>query len=231
MEIKSVLKSIKNKYNSLVFTRKKYGSVIDEFHKLYYDSERWRLTKWMGIETQKCPLDMWIYQEIIHEIKPDIIIETGTRYGGSALYMAGLLDALGNGKVISVDTVKEDFPKHDRIEYICGSSASLMILNMIKNKIKPTDRVLVILDSDHSRKHVSEEMKLYSELVTNGSYMIVEDSNIGGNPVAIKDEGNSPMDSIIDFLKVNQDFVIDDSREKLFLTFNPKGYLKKVKKK
>ena len=226
--LKKVAKDLKNKVNSLVYNSRRYQKVIDGFHELYYNSERWKLTKWEGIETQKCPLDMWIYQEIINEVKPDFIIETGTRYGGSALYIARLLDALGKGKIITIDTVKENFPRHEKITYVNSSSTNSGLLEKIKRIIKPEDQVLVILDSDHSKEHVLKEMNLYSNLVTKGSYMIVEDSNVNGHPVH-KNHGEGPMEAIQEFLKKRTDFKIDKTKEKLFLTFNPNGYLKKIK--
>ncbi len=226
--LKQIAKGIKNKFNSIIYSPSKYKEVIDNFHKLYYDSERWKLIKWEGIEIQKCPFDMWIYQEIINEIKPDLIIETGTRYGGSALYLARLLDSIGKGKVITIDTVKENFPEHPRINYLTSSSTSPELFEKIKNQIKSTDKVLIILDSDHSKNHVLKEMEMYSQLVSLESYLIVEDSNVNGHPVHEK-HGDGPMEAIKSFLAKNKNFKVDKSREKLFLTFNPNGYLKKVK--
>ena len=114
--------------------------VINWFHMLYYHSDdTWKNTRWMGVEVQKTPLDLWIYQEILYEIRPDLIIETGTFYGGSAYYLAHLCDILGKGKIITIDnnstpegdTVIERRPFHTRIEYILGSSIDSEIVQKI----------------------------------------------------------------------------------------------------
>lgn len=87
---------------------------------------------------------------------------------------------------------------------------------------------MVILDSDHKKVHVLNELKIYSKFVSKGSYLIVEDSNINGHPV-LPNFGLSPMEAIKDFLKENKNFIIDKTKEKFFLTFNPNGYLKRIK--
>lgn len=206
------------------------NSSLYYFHKSFYNSGKtWLNTSWFGIESQKNPLDLWIYQEIIYEVKPDIIIECGTARGGSALYFANLLDLLNNGRVITIDI--EDLgnlPKHSRIIYLKGSSTSREIFDKVKNLIKENDKVLVSLDSDHHKQHVLKELNLYNELVSKGSYIVVEDTNINGHPVYIA-HGEGPMEAVNEFLKNNNDFIVDQSREKYFLTFNPNGYLKKIK--
>lgn len=81
--------------------------IVDSFHKLYYDSitfdKTWGNTFWLGIPTLKCPFDLWVYQEIIQELRPDIIIESGTAYGGTAFFLACICDMVNNGKVVSID--------------------------------------------------------------------------------------------------------------------------------
>jgi len=202
------------------------SSVISEFHQLYYYSGVWVTnTTWMGIPTQKCPLDLWVYQEIIHAIKPDLIIETGTCYGGSALYMAQICDLIGNGQVITIDIANRNgLPEHKRIHYLNGSSIEPSILNSVDPLIKAAKTIMVVLDSDHSRDYVLKEMEFYSKYVTHGSYMIVEDSDVNGHPI-FPDHGPGPFEAITDFLKVHSEFCIDISREKFLMTQNPCGYL------
>lgn len=206
--------------------------IVEQFHKLYYDShifrKAWGDTFWLGTPTQKCPLDIWIYQEIISEIKPDVVIECGTKYGGSALFLASMCDLLHHGEVITIDIEdKKNKPQHPRIHYLLGSSTSPAIMEQVKKLIRNKEKVLVILDSDHSKEHVLNELKLYSPLVTSGSYLIAEDTNINGHPV-YSDFGPGPMEAVQEFLKDNKNFVIDKSKEKFYLSFNPNGYLKKV---
>lgn len=204
---------------------------VNQFHKLYYSSKTrtWFNTFWLGVLSQKCPLDLWIYQEIIYELKPDIIIECGTANAGTALFLASICDLIGKGKVITIDVRKtKKRPNHKRITYLIGSSISRKIIAKIKKLIKNYKKVMVILDSDHNKEHVLEEMKTYSKFVTRKSYLIVEDTNINGHPVR-PDFGPGPMEAVKEFLKENQNLIIDKSKEKFFLTFNPRGYLKKIK--
>lgn len=203
--------------------------IIDHFHKLYYDSPVWKNTHWMGIPCYKCPLDLWNYQEIIYELRPDIIIETGTFLGGSALFMASICDVINKGEIITVDIEQRDErPQHKRITYLLGSSISEQIQNEIHKRIKVKQTILVILDSDHNMEHVLKELIIYGEIVTNGSYLIVEDSNINGHPV-LQSFGPGPMEAINKFLEDNKNFIVDNNREnKFYLTFNPNGYLKKI---
>lgn len=203
---------------------------VEAFHKLYYDTPKrtWQNTYWMGVPVLKCPLDMWVYQELINEVRPDYIIETGTAFGGSALYMAHVCDQLQKGEVLTVDLrgrPNHTLPKHDRIEYVSGSSTGSNTLAHIRERVGD-GTVLVILDSDHSYEHVIKELRIYGKLVTLGSYMVVEDSNINGHP-AHPDFGPGPMEAIERFLGEQDGFEVDESREKFFMTFNPRGYLRK----
>jgi cephalosporin hydroxylase len=211
--------------------------LVQLFHQFYYDDARynlgtWAKTFWFGVPTLKCPLDMWIYQEVIFKTKPDLIIECGTNQGGSALFFAHMLTLMGgDGRIITIDIEHLDGrPEHERITYLKGSSTSPEMLENVKQHIKPETRVMVVLDSDHSKAHVLEELKLYAPLVTVGLYLIVEDTNINGHPVR-PDFGPGPMEAVDEFLKDNDHFQIDPGREKFHLTFNPRGYLGKVREK
>lgn len=202
--------------------------LVDQFHQLYYNSHIWLSTYWLGVPVQKCPLDLWIYQEIFFELKPDLIIECGTADGGSAYYMATLCDLLQNGRIITIDVAPNATrPAHPRITYLTGSSVSEEIYHTVRSSINPGERVLVILDSDHSYGHVLNELRIYALLVTSGSYMIVEDTNINGHPV-LPEFGPGPMEALQQFVAENNGFVIDKSREKFFVTFFPNGFLKKL---
>lgn len=207
--------------------------VIKNFHELYYDSapQTWYQTRWMGVSVQKNPFDLFIYQEIIFETRPDIIIECGTLHGGSALYLAHIANLIKPCDVITVDIVDNtQRPEHERILYINGDSTDPRIIHAhhefcsIRNY--GNARVMVILDSDHSADHVYKEMELYGPLVTPGCYMIVEDTNLNGHPVW-PEYGPGPMEAVDRFLPKHPEFEIDKTREKLMLTFNSNGYLRK----
>ena len=205
-------------------------AATDRFHRLYYNrnDRTWRNTRWLGTDVEKCPLDLWIYQEILHELRPEVIIETGTRHGGSARYLASLCDLIGTGRVLSIDIDEAaGRPEHDRIHYFTGSSTGPEASKFIRDFVGDASPVVVILDSDHARTHVLDEMELYSDFVTRGSYLIVEDTNVNGHPVD-PGFGPGPWEAIETFMARDKRFEIDHEREKFFLTFNPRGYLKKV---
>ena len=177
-------------------------------------------TTWMGFPCIKSPLDLWIYQEIIHETKPDLIVETGTLAGGSALYLAHILDALGQGEVITIDiTPYPGLPEHPRITYFNGDSIGEQMVAKAYRRGEGK-RVMVILDSDHSYEHVSAELKAYHQLVSPGCYLVVEDTwgELGFGAAKATEE----------FVAESSDFSVDESRERLLMTFHPGGFLKRA---
>jgi len=209
-------------------------SVITKFNRVYYDSRIWRRTKYLGVLTQQFPTDLWMLQEIITELKPDFIIETGTYHGGSTLFFADTLERINDqGSVITVDID----PKierasafatfRNRVQVIKGDSVSPEVIGEIAQRVG-SGTVLVTLDSLHTKEHVLKEMNLYSKFVTPGSYPIVQDTNINGHPV-YPAFGPGPMEAVEEFLKNNREFEIDRSREKYMLTAYPSGFLKKIR--
>ena len=204
--------------------------VVTAFHSLYYGEglQTWLNTWWLGHRVLKNPLDLWIYQEILHELKPDLIVETGTAEGGSALYLASICDLIGSGRVLTVDIEERaGRPVHERIRYLLGSSTDPEIVKLVEDEASTASTVLVILDSAHSARHVSAELDVYAPLVTPGSYMSVEDTNINGHPVS-RSFGPGPMEAVEAFLERSSEFSSDCSREKFQFTFNPNGYLKRI---
>lgn len=191
--------------------------IVKGFHGLYCNSRVWSgRTNWLGVPCLKCPLDLWIFQEIIFEVKPDIIIETGTYKGGTTLFLANVCDSIGKGKIITIDIKDYGVPEHKRITYLIGSSTSDEIKNEVENMVNENDKVMVILDSAHGTPHVLKEIRIYGPLVTKGGYLIVEDTS---DP--------DPRDAVEQFLKEDGEFEVDSEREKFFLTFNHGGYLRK----
>lgn len=170
-------------------------------------------------------MDLWIYQEIIKETLPEIIIETGTYKGGSALFFASICDLIGKGEVIIIDISNCDVC-HPRITKIIENSVSDEVINQVR-EIVDDKTAMVILDYDHSKNHVLKEMELYSEFVSLGNYLVVEDTNINGHPV-LPHWGEGPMEAVNEFLKNRKNFEIVRSREKFLLTFYPKGFLKRI---
>lgn len=210
------------------------SALIRAFHVLYYEKRQrqtWRNTFWFGVQAKKNPLDLWMYQELIHRVRPDMIIETGVDHGGTTLYLAHLFDLLGAGSIIGVDIelsrVAPAVRHHPRIALILGSSTDQDVFARI-SEASTRKRVMVILDSNHAATHVRRELALYSRLVTMGSYLIVEDTNINGHP-ALPNYGPGPFEAVKEFLQEHSEFVVDRECEKFMLSFSPDGFLRRVR--
>ena len=194
---------------------------------LYFKYGSYEKTKWMGLQAAKCPMDMWVYQELMHKMNTDLLIETGTLMGGSALFFAHMFDILGHGKVVTVDLVKqENLPKHPRIHYINGSSTDQLVLNKIRGFSDQANSTMVILDSDHKADYKLKELNAYGEFVTAGNYMVAEDSAFDYYP-AWPEYGPGPATAVRDFMKTTQEFEVDRQQEKHLITFAPMAFLQK----
>ena len=208
------------------------AAVTDAFHLAYYRAwEDRRGTKdlhWFGYRTIKTPMDMWVYQEIVTETRPEVIVECGTAFGGSSLFLASLFDLLGRGEVITIDIeARPNQPSHPRISRIVGSSTDPAVAEHVRRQVGGR-RAMVILDSDHHEPHVSGELRAYSGLVSVGCYLVVEDTNLNGHPV-LPEHGPGPMEAVEAFLPAAPEFEVDRSRERFMLTLNPGGFLKRVR--
>ena len=206
-------------------------AITTQVNRLYYhvSASTWKDTFYRGVPVYKCPTDMWVYQELIHDLRPGLVVETGTFRGGSGLFIADRLEENGHGEVVTVDiTSRPEQPHHPRLTYLVGSSTSPGVLAEVRRRL-PTDGspVLVILDSDHSQSHVAEELRAYSPLVTEGSYLVVEDTNVNGHPVAPQ-HGPGPWEAVHDFLADTDAFEVDRRAERYYLTQNPSGYLRRT---
>jgi Cephalosporin hydroxylase len=200
---------------------------------------------WLGRPIIAYPQDMIAMQEIIWNVKPDLIIETGVAHGGSIVYYASLLELIGgDGLVLGIDIdirkhnreLIEAHPMKKRIKLLEGSSVSSAIANEVKKIAANKKKVLLCLDSNHTHEHVLTELNLYADLISVGSYCIVFDTviedmpadwNWGIRPWGV---GNNPKTAVVEFLKTNHDFVIDKEIDhKLLISVAPDGYLKRVK--
>jgi cephalosporin hydroxylase len=208
--------------------------VVEKFIQVYHTANIHNMTTWMRIPAQQSPCDLWAIQEIIWEIKPDFIVETGTFKGGGTLFMASVLQNISpSGKVITVDIESQIVPAsklalfQERVEFIEGDSVADETIRRIAERVRGS-KVMVMLDSDHHKKHVLKELRLYSQFVSPGSYLIVHDTSHNGHPLRTA-YGEGPMEAVKDFLKENKNFVSDRSREKFLFTFLPQGFLKRTK--
>jgi cephalosporin hydroxylase len=206
--------------------------LADRFLELYYNARQknltWGNTRWMGVKTLRCPLDLWLYQEIIFDTKPDLIVETGTAEGGGALFLASMCDLVQHGQVISIDIQhRPNLSSHPRLTYLTGSSTARETVEKVKGRAAQ-GQTLVILDSDHSRAHVLAELQAYAPLVRKNGYLIVEDTIVNGHPLR-PEFGPGPMEAVEEFLGETPDWIIDRTKEKFLLSFNRNGYLKRVR--
>ena len=184
---------------------------------------------WMGVPARKMVLDAWVYQQIIHELRPDIVIEIGNAEGGSTKYLANLLDLVGKGEVIGVDIDHSQFrAHHPRISLVTGDSLAPETLGRVETLARGRQG-LVIHDGDHSHEHVLADLRAHAKFVSPGGYFIVEDTVIdlfrAGDGLG---NVNGPLGAVEQFVREDLRFQIDLSREYFVLTFNPKGYLKRV---
>ena len=209
--------------------------LVSEFHDLYWSSGTWRWTFWRGIPTLKCPLDLWIYQELLWHVRPQLVIELGTFAGGTTNFLADMLDlqaAPADSRVVSVDILDEQAlrthvagyegapfptsirPPHPRVQYLTGDSVSTEIAAHLRDAAAERSPVIVIADSNHSVAHTYAELKLYADVVTPGSWFVMEDT-----------DGPEPRTAVERFLAEDERFAADPQCEKFYLTFNPGGYL------
>lgn len=204
----------------------------NNYHRWYYDTEVWVGVKFLGVPCFKSVADMWNYQEILAELKPSLIIEFGTRYGGSALFFSVTGRAINPAcRVFSVDISHEEvYPQvfaDPGIQLMTASSTSPSVARAVAG-LRETfpGPVFFILDSDHRKEHVLAEMELLRPLTQSGDYLVVEDGNINGNPV-LPGWGEGPLEAIRDYVaRYPDDYRRDQAREAKFgFTFAPEGFL------
>jgi cephalosporin hydroxylase len=210
--------------------------LIDRFHLLWYEQrgkQTWRSTYWLGTGVQQCPLDLWIYQELIHRVRPDVFVEVGIKRGGLTRFIADVFTLLGRGKVVGVDlsvrNVDRGLRRNKRVKLLAGDSVDARLFGKVERECRGKT-TMVLLDSDHRAAHVRKELDLYGQLVTPGSYLIVNDTNINGHPALVgnKGRGPGPYEAVEDFLASTTAFELDPTCERYLLTMNPRGYLRRV---
>lgn len=199
---------------------------------------------WMGRPIIQYPQDMIAMQELIWEIKPDLIIETGIAHGGSLIFYASIFELLGNGEVLGIDidirahnkAAIEQHPMYKRISMIEGSAIDEKIVAKVKEFAQGKNKILVCLDSNHTHEHVLAELEMYAPFVTLNSYIVVFDTIVENLPEGYFSQhrpwgiGNNPKTAVDSFLSNNDQFVIDTQIDnKLLISVAPGGYLKKIK--
>lgn len=197
---------------------------------------------WMGRPIIQYPQDMIAMQELIWEIRPDLIIETGIAHGGSIIFYASLLELIGKGEVLGIDIdirehnkkKIEEHPMYKRIHMLEGSSVTQEMVDRISPFTRGKKSILICLDSNHTHEHVLAELNLYAPFVTPGSYIVVFDTIVEDLPERYLPNrfwgiGNNPKTAVHEFLKSHPHFEIDKSMDhKLLISVNPDGYLKRI---
>jgi cephalosporin hydroxylase len=201
---------------------------------------------WLGRPIIQLPEDMVRIQEAIYEVHPDVIVETGIAHGGSLIYYASLFEMLGNGHAIGIDidirlhnrVAIEKHPLYKRITMLEGSSIAPKIVAKVKSLIKPTDRVMLILDSNHAKEHVAAELEAYCDIVTPGSYILAQDGimkQVAGMPRTQSDwSWNNPISANLEFLARHHEFELrlparpfDETLETPECSHHPSGWMRR----
>jgi cephalosporin hydroxylase len=203
---------------------------------------------WLGRPIIQYPQDMVAMQELLWEVKPDLIIETGIAHGGSLIFYASILELIATctgheGKVLGIDIdirphnrkAIEEHPMFKRISMIQGSSITPEIVAQVVERAKGHKRIMVCLDSNHTHDHALAELEAYAPLTSVGSYCVVfdtliEDMGEGAYPERSWGVGNNPKTAVWQYLKTHSEFEINKSIDnKLLISVAPDGYLKRVK--
>ena len=204
-------------------------------HRLMYEPN------WLGRPVIQFPTDIVAIQELIWKLQPDVIVETGVAHGGSLVLSASILELIGKGTVVGVDieirpsnrNAIEAHPLNHRIKLIEGSSTAEDTLSAVRALVEDAERVLVMLDSNHTEAHVLKELELYSSFVTPESYIVAHDGaqawvwDIPNGKPEWRDD--HPLSAIHKFLKSHTEFSIDAYWTRWGITSSPEGFLKRAK--
>ncbi len=207
---------------------------IDDFSKLYYQACSYSKLAWRGVDLLQYPTDLFVWADLIHRVRPEVIVETGTFQGGFALFCADVLHANGldDSTVITVDvndwSGSGGYPEHPEVHiaYVRGSSTDPAVVRKVATGCQGLT-TMVVLDSDHSEGHVLAELAAYAPMVSVGSYLLVQDTNVH----QVREYGPGPDDALAAWLptRTGQKFQRDHSCERLMLTACPGGWLRRVR--
>lgn len=199
------------------------------FHHLMFRTEDFGHTQWMGKHCWQNIMDLWVLQEVVYEVKPELIIETGTNKAGSTFFYANLFDLMGQGRVVSIDIDRRHKHTHPRIEFMIGDTVAPETLAKVRKIVESVKGpILVILDSDHSEQHVLKEMEAYAPFVTPNSYFWVQDGVIDTHIMWCRMRPG-PLPAIKKFLKTHLNFQVDHEKcQRFVITTHPLGWLKRT---
>ena len=199
------------------------------FTEAYWRNQGWRRTEWLGVRLNKSPGDILMYQQLVQEIRPDWIIEQRTGNGGQGLFFATVCDLVGHGQVLSIDDREQsDLPQHPRLRHEVMATHGEETRDAVDAIVGPDVRALVVLGTAGRSNRMRREFETYQHLVPVGSYVIMENTIVGGHPVW-PSFGPGPYEAVNEILSRNHNWVADPMRERFGLSFNPHGYLKRLR--
>jgi cephalosporin hydroxylase len=261
--------------SEIEFSVRNEGAIHDDYMRWHYASKTHERMKWLGVPIQKWPCDLWMYQQILFELKPTIVVEFGTLFGGSSAYFSDLLflihasDRLKLGherpwktsqtestsdtsatehldnqfRVLSVDISKmvmvPDSFRRETFHLLADSTSESTAIAIREHQVAFPGATFAILDSNHSKPHVLQEMILLAPLLREGDYLVVEDSNIGGHPIALPVQevswwggggyGNGPWDAAREFQRRYPGVLIEDHnpKETCGASFSTDGFFRR----
>jgi cephalosporin hydroxylase len=208
--------------------------VVERFNDLYYSGGAARNLNWRGIEMIKNPCDLWMMVELFQKLRPRVLVETGTHFGGSALFFADITKTLGlDCTIVTIDYNPKWSvdPKAFGIRSLVGYTTDAPIVEevraIVRERTAGGGHAMVALDASHAEDLVTQELATYADLATVGSYVVVEDTNVNGHP-SFPDHGPGPWEAVQGFLRTHPNYVVDRDCERFLLTFNPGGWLRRV---
>jgi cephalosporin hydroxylase len=223
-----------------IYTPEGFAAVADLFTRSGWQNKLSYEVTWLGVPIIQLPEDILMVQELVWKTRPDVIVESGVAHGGALILYASVLELLGRGRVIGVDIeirkynrlAIESHPMAGRISLIEGSSVAPATLDAVRGQIRPGQRTMVMLDSNHTKDHVRQELELYAPLVSPGSYLVVFDAVMtmvadapNGKPGWTDD---NPRAAVSEFLAVHPEFAIDHAYERLATTYCRDGFLRRL---
>ena len=203
--------------------------LTDAFTEAVWRNMAWTDTTWLGRRVTTPPTDLLAYQEMIADVRPDWVIETGTGDGGRALFLASVCELVGHGQVLSIDEEPvDDLPIHSRLRTLTGRPDDPAVADEARSIVGDGARVLVVLGARSHRHETMHQFDAYAPLVPVGSYVVVADTIVNGHPVWPA-FGPGPAEALKQILTRHGEFVSDPAMEKYSLTFNPGGFLRRVR--
>ncbi|MDQ4055700.1 MAG: hypothetical protein M3237_23820 [Actinomycetota bacterium] len=196
------------------------AAITRAFQRVYHHAARrtWQNVWYRGTRLHAYPTDLWVYQELLEEVKPSLVVQTGTYRGGTALFLADRLQIIGRGQVVTIDAEAEsNRPQHPRLTYLTGPPTTGDIVEQVRGRLDASGPALFVLGTGGTRDEVLAELETYASLAPAGSVVIVEHTHLDG-----------PAEAVREFLRSTSDFEVDTRGERHFLTANPSGFLRRV---